>query len=125
MGHNRDKDQDTWNMYERVNMATTNVYYRNKTEGGEWKDPSVTEVKGTFKWYLLVIAAGMLVGTVVNFNYLGGIPGIMELFATMSEKAWWENDYVGLLGMVIMPALAGLCLYLAFKKKKRHYVESE
>ena len=124
MENNRNNDQENRNIFDRMGGHRTGMLFRN-VEEGEWKDPSVTEAKGTFKWYLLVIAVGMIVGTVVNFNYLGGIPGIMELFATMAEKSWWENDYVGLLGMVIMPALAGLCLYLAFKKKKRHYVESE
>ena len=124
MGHNRNNDQDARNIFDRIGGQRTSLLYRN-VEDGEWKDPSVTEAKGTFKWYLLVIAAGMLVGTIVNFNYIGGIPGIIELFATMSEKKWWENDYVGLLGLIILPALATICLYLAFKKEKRHYVESE
>ena len=47
MGHNRDKDQDTWNMYERVGMHRGGMLYRN-VEGGEWKDSSVTEVKGGY-----------------------------------------------------------------------------
>ena len=29
MGHNRDKDQDTWNMYERVGMHRGGMLYRN------------------------------------------------------------------------------------------------
>ena len=102
----------------------TGMLFRN-VEEGEWKDPSVTEAKGTFKWYLIVIAAGMIVGTRVNFKYIGGIPGIMEIFATMSVRKWYQNDYVGLLGMIIMPALAAICLYLALKKEKKHTVESE
>ena len=124
MENNRNNDQENRNIFDRMGGHRTGMLFRN-VEEGEWKDPSVTEAKGTFKWYLLVIAAGFLVGTVANFNYLGGIPGIVELFATMSGKKWWENDYVGLLGLIILPALAAMCLYLAFKKEKKHSVESE
>ena len=124
MGHNRDKDQDTWNMYERVGMHRGGMLYRN-VEGGEWKDSSVTDVKGGFKWYLIVIAAGFIVCTVFNYKYLGGIEGIMAMLSQMLEVAWWKTDFVGLLGMIFLPALAVLCLFLAFKKKKTHSVESE
>ena len=124
MENNRNNDQDARNIFDRMGGHRTGMLFRN-VEEGEWKDPSVTGAKGTFKWYLLVIAAGMIVGTVVNFKYIGGIPGIIEIFATMSVRKWYQNDYVGVLGLIILPFLAGLCLYLAFKKEKRHTVESE
>ena len=38
MGNNRDKDKDTWNMFERVGMHRGSMLYRN-IEDGEWKDP--------------------------------------------------------------------------------------
>ena len=112
-----------------VNQASksncANIQLFRNVEEGEWKDPSVTEAKGTFKWYLLVIAAGFLVGTVANFNYLGGIDGIMAMLSQMFEVVWWKTDFVGLLGMIFLPVLAILCLFLAFKKEKKHYLESE
>ena len=124
MGQNRDKDQDARNIFDRMGGHRTTMLYRN-VEGGEWKDTSVTEVKGGFKWYLIVIAVGFMVGTVANFNYLGGIDGIMAMLSQMFEVAWWKMDFVGLLGMIFLPALAILCLFLAFKKEKKHSVESE
>ena len=124
MENNRDNDQENRNIFDRMGGHRTGMLFRN-VEEGEWKDPSVTEAKGTFKWYLLVIAAGFLVGTVANFNYLGGIDGIMAMLSQMFEVVWWKTDFVGLLGMIFLPALAVLCLFLAFKKKKTHSVESE
>ena len=124
MGNNRNNDQDARNIFDRMGGHRGGMLFRN-VEEGEWKDPSVIEAKGTFKWYLLVIAAGFMVGTVANFNYLGGIDGIMAMLSQMFEVVWWKTDFVGLLGMIFLPALAILCLFLAFKKGKRHYVESE
>ena len=112
-------DKNTWNMYERVGMANTNVLYKNKVEDGEWKDSSVTEVKGSFKWYLLILAVIFIVSTVVNYNYLGGIEGILtsEMLGYGKESI---ESYIAALGsMIVMPVLAVVCLVLAFKKKKR------
>ena len=111
-------DKNTWNMYERVGMHRGSMLYRN-VEDGEWKDSSVTEVKGTFKWYLLVIAALFIVGTVANYNYLGGIEGIMSAEMLGYGKESLASYIAGLGSLIVMPILAVVCLVLAFKKKKR------
>lgn len=124
MGNNRDKDKDTWNMFERVGMHRGSMLYKN-IEDGEWKDPSVTEVKGTFKWYLLILAVIFAVSTIVNYNYLGGIEGILtsEMLGYGKESI---ESYIAALGsMIVMPVLAVVCLVLAFKKKKKHSVDEE
>lgn len=117
MQNNREKDKDNRNMFERVGMHSGSLYYRN-TEGGEWKNPSVTEVKGTFKWYLLVLALIFAVSTVKNYIYLGGIEGILtsEMLGYGKESI---ESYIATLGsMIVMPMLTVLCLVLAFKKKR-------
>lgn len=124
MRNERDKDQNIWNMFERVGMHRGSMLYRN-VEDGEWKDSSVTEVKGTFKWYLLILAVIFAVSTVVNYNYLGGIEGILtsEMLGYGKESI---ESYIAALGsMIVMPILAVVCLVLAFKKKKKRSSDNE
>ncbi len=86
-------------------------------------DDDDTEVKGGFKIYLLILAAIMIIYTIWNFNYLGGIEGIM------TSKRLPEEGFRGYFGAVgslfLMPALAAIFLWLAFRKPKTHQIDDD
>lgn len=82
-----------------------------------------TEVKWGFKIYLIILAAIMVVYTVWNFNYLGGIEGIL------TSKMLPEEGFRGYFGAVgslfLMPALAVIFLWLAFRRPKTHQIDDD
>lgn len=113
----KDKKGYSGNIWDRVGSMHCNNFYTDKVSDGDWKEDSAREVKGKFKGYLVVLAVFFVVATVVEFNYLGGIEGILtsEMLGYGKESF---GSYVAAVGsLVVFPALGGICLYLAFKRK--------
>lgn len=113
----KDKKGYSGNMYDRIGSMHCNNFYTGKVEDGDWKESTAREAKGKFKGYLVLLAILFVVGAIINFEYLGGIEGIMT-----SERLGYGKEslgsYVAAVGsLVVFPILSGVCLYLAFKRK--------
>ena len=112
------KKDNQGNIFDILGKVSNNNYYKGKVVDGEWTDPAVSNVKGKFKWYLLVIAVLLVAGTVVNFNYLGGVEGIRTAELLVTKQETLTTYVAGVGSLVVLPALAVICLVLAFKKRK-------
>ena len=84
------------------------------------QDDEDIEEHGSFKIYLIALAAIMIVGTIVNFNYLGGIEGLMTQKMLLVEG--YRSYFAAVGSLILMPILAVIFLWLAFRKNKKHSI---
>ncbi len=107
--------KDVGNMFDMMsNMRQTN-FYEGKVEDGEWKEDTSAKLK--FKIYMVILAAIMIGATFINYNYLGGMEGILN--GTMLEEEGIRSYIAGVGSIVVLPLLAIFFLWLGFKKKKK------
>lgn len=87
------------------------------------QDKEDIEEHGSFKVYLIALGVIMIVGTIWNYNYLGGLEGIMTQKMLLIEG--YTSYFAAVGSLVLMPVLAVIFLWLAFRKPKKHAIDSD
>lgn len=101
-------------LFDKVLKMNGKYYYYDHD-----KDKEDIEEHGVFKIYLIALGVILIVATIINFNYLGGIEGILTAKMLPIEGT---RNYIAAVGsLFLMPILSAIFLWLAFRKnKKRH-----
>lgn len=107
-----------WTRDAVKNLHHSNLYNKDTFLKQDFDAPD--EDNGGYKVYTRVFffaLAVLFVGlTVINYNYLGGIEGIIaeEMLTIKKFEEYWTS-----LGcLVVFPVMAVVCLVMAFKRKK-------
>ena len=108
---------ELWNQRKNVRGHRPNLLFSNVVDG-EWKDPSISEVKWTFKLYLIAIAALFIAGAAIAFNYLGGIEGLLTSKLLVDGTESLPTYIEIIMFLVVSLFMAIFLLYLALKKRK-------
>ncbi len=107
-------ENNSINRFQKVDDIINARYYSDKVEIDQWEKTTATSAKN--KVLLVAAAIALVIGTVLNYMYLGGIEGIMTGQRLLEEGM---TSYICAVGSLIaMPVLAVFLLWLAFKKKK-------
>ncbi len=107
--------KDDKDIFDRMANMRYGNFFEGKIEDGDWKEDTSAKIK--FKIYMVVLAIIMFVGTVINYNYIGGIEAILAGQVTGSKEI---VSYLIITGSVFAMPFAGVFfLWLAFKKKKK------
>ncbi len=107
-------ENNSINRFQKVDDIINAKHYSDKVEMDQWEKTTATSTKN--KIFFVAVAIALVIGTVLNYMYLGGIAGILAGKRLLEEGVTSYACAVG--SLIIMPAAAVYLLWLSFRKKK-------